>query len=54
MAQGSPREGQSPETASPTRAVSSADGTTKTGGDASSKVHEAVSIMELFICFLVP
>ncbi|KAK3611960.1 hypothetical protein CHS0354_011618 [Potamilus streckersoni] len=37
--QGSPREG-SPETGSPGRAASSAGGTTKTGGNGSSKVHE--------------
>ncbi|XP_060605210.1 radial spoke head 10 homolog B-like isoform X2 [Ruditapes philippinarum] len=41
VAQGTPREGQSPETGSPTRAVSSADGTTKTGEGGSSKVHDA-------------
>ncbi|OWF43641.1 radial spoke head 10 homolog B-like [Mizuhopecten yessoensis] len=43
-AQGSPRQGTvSPETSSPVRAVSSADGTTKTG-DITSKQHESGSM----------
>ena len=41
-AQGTPRDPQSPETASPTRAVSSAEGTGKTLGDGVSSKHEQV------------
>ncbi|XP_052274745.1 radial spoke head 10 homolog B-like isoform X2 [Dreissena polymorpha] len=37
VAHGTPRDGQSPETASPTRAVSSAEGTIKTGEGPASK-----------------
>jgi hypothetical protein len=51
VAQGTPREGQSPETGSPTRAVSSADGTTKTGEGGSSKVHDGVCAL-LQTCLL--
>lgn len=55
VAQGSPREGQSPETGSPTRAVSSADGTTKTGGDGgSSKVHDGVRWLTGSYVYILP
>mgnify|MGYP000296589990 CR=1 FL=1 len=48
VAHGTPRDAQSPETASPTRAVSSAEGTTKTGEAGSSKVHDGVRIYHTF------
>ena len=41
-AQGTPREPGSPETASPTRAISSAEGTGKAAGDGASSKHEHV------------
>ena len=41
-AQGTPRDAQSPETASPTRAISSAEGTGKALGDGVSSKHEQV------------
>ncbi|XP_052776085.1 radial spoke head 10 homolog B-like isoform X2 [Mya arenaria] len=40
VVQGTPRDAQSPETGSPTRAVSSADGTTKTGGEGTTSKHQ--------------